>query len=222
MATHRDNVQALTAARQRVIAQAVAARKISADRADDYRRLFDADPRGITRLLTARPEDGGLMAGMNVGGDPFPTPAADYPREWLQGQTGAPSGTVAFDDNTTRLDALTHPGPHAQRRARTPTAPLRLPVPGGTRAGHVRAVSLLANVGRGLLDIEDGFAAPPSAEGLADYADLLRRAQLRNPTSGRPRRSRSAAATSSPTFCASSTSDNRSKTPFSAGLTSGD
>lgn len=37
--------------------------------------------------------------------------------------------------------------------------------------------ALLDRTGRGLLDIEDGFAAPPSAEGLDYCREVLRRAE---------------------------------------------
>jgi hypothetical protein len=116
--SHAEHLKQLTATRDQIVARAVASKKIAADRADDYRRLFDADPRGITRLLTAPAEDGGLVAGINVGGEPFPTPATEYPREWLAGQSGV-SGSVAFEDTTTRIDALTGGVP---RRAPAPAA----------------------------------------------------------------------------------------------------
>lgn len=46
--------------------------------------------------------------------------------------------------------------------------------------------ALLDKVGRGVLDIEDGFALPPSEEGLAYCGDLLRRACERDPEAWSP------------------------------------
>lgn len=46
--------------------------------------------------------------------------------------------------------------------------------------------ALLNEVGRGVLDIEDGFAVPSSEEGLAHSADLLRRARQRDPDGWSP------------------------------------
>ncbi len=84
------------AIRDGIIAMAVKARKIAPDRADDYRRLYDADPRGIFNLLTAPVEEGGLMAGINVGGDPFPEQPTDYPRDWLPETRSG--GVIGFAD----------------------------------------------------------------------------------------------------------------------------
>ena len=47
-------------------------------------------------------------------------------------------------------------------------------------------MKLLDQIGRGLLDVEDGFALPPSEEGLASCADLLRRAHAHDPDAMSP------------------------------------
>lgn len=82
--------------RDAVIARAVNHRKIAPDRAADYKRLYDADPRGIFDLLTAPVEEGGLMAGVAAADNPLPPPPQEYPREWIAGSR--PSGRVAFED----------------------------------------------------------------------------------------------------------------------------
>jgi hypothetical protein len=47
-------------------------------------------------------------------------------------------------------------------------------------------MKLLERVGRGLMDIEDGFALPPSAEGLEYGANLLRRVLEQDPDAWSP------------------------------------
>lgn len=47
-------------------------------------------------------------------------------------------------------------------------------------------MALLDAVGRGLSDIEEGFEAPPSPEGLSYCADLLRRAREHDPDEWSP------------------------------------
>ena len=96
MASHTENVAAY---RDVLIGNAVAARKIAPDRADDYRRMFSADPRGVAHLLTAPPEEGGLMAGI---AGPLPQHEDSYPRHWLAGSR--PSGAVAFEDAQTAAE----------------------------------------------------------------------------------------------------------------------
>ena len=87
--------------RDRLIAKAVADRKISADRADDYRRMYNASPETIERLLTAPVAEGGLVAGINLGGNAFPELPSDYPAEWLPELHGGKPlhGSVAFEDS---------------------------------------------------------------------------------------------------------------------------
>src|SRR5438067_1161812 len=50
--------------RETAIAAAIRDGKIDGARADEYRRMWDANPGIIRRLLTARVEDGGLMPGL--------------------------------------------------------------------------------------------------------------------------------------------------------------
>lgn len=72
--------------RDNLIAAAVRERKIAADREADYRRMWNADPAVIRRLLTARVADGGLAAGQVVAGSSPPAAPAEpdgYPREWF-------------------------------------------------------------------------------------------------------------------------------------------
>lgn len=116
MSTHTENVSAY---RDALIANAVKARKIAADRADDYRKMFDASPGSIAHLLTAPVKDGGLMAGINVGGDPFPKEPTEYPKHWIQAGS-SPTGSVIFEDQAAAMDGL----------SMTPPAPS--PAPGGT------------------------------------------------------------------------------------------
>jgi len=113
---HAKNVHAY---RDMLIGNAVRARKIAADRADDYKRLFDADPRSITHLLTAPVERGGLMAGVafDRNGQPAPPPPDDYPAEWLPETQGRSlHGSVAFEDATTATEAVSATPP-ARREA---------------------------------------------------------------------------------------------------------
>jgi hypothetical protein len=93
VSTHAENVAAY---RDLLIANAVKARKIAPDRADDYRRLFDADPHGVKRLLTAPVEEGGLMAGVAAVENPLPPVPTDYPREWIGERR--PGGNIAIED----------------------------------------------------------------------------------------------------------------------------
>lgn len=104
MTAHEEHVRQFLALRDGVVAAAVKAKKISAERADDYRKLWDASPQDVFRLLTAKVEDGGLMAGVNLGGEPFPEAPTSYPREWLA--EGQPTGAVAFEDQQARVDAV--------------------------------------------------------------------------------------------------------------------
>jgi hypothetical protein len=95
--------------RELLIGEAVAARKIAADRAGDYRRMYDAMPAEVEHLLTAPVESGGLMAGMIAPPTPAPfTPNAagptDYPQNWVP-EVG--SGRVTFEDQGTRAEAIT-------------------------------------------------------------------------------------------------------------------
>lgn len=108
--------------RDRLIAKAVADRKISADRADDYKRLYNANPQIIGRLLTAPVAEGGLVAGMNVGGEPFPELPTDYPTDWLPDvhQAKPLHGQVAYEDHATRLDSASQGVPP---RRHTPPPP---------------------------------------------------------------------------------------------------
>lgn len=104
--------------RDRLIAQAVADRKINADRAEDYKRMYNASPESIERLLTAPVAEGGLVAGINLGGDPFPELPTDYPVEWLpEVHGGRPlHGGVAFEDHAAAVDSAsgaTPPRRHA-------------------------------------------------------------------------------------------------------------
>ena len=101
------------AIRDGIIARAVKARKIAPDRAGDYQRLYDADPRGIFNLLTAPVEEGGLMAGINIGGDPFPEQPTDYPAEWLGDSLDRGRGNIGFSDG----------GVHAAPAPATPATP---------------------------------------------------------------------------------------------------
>ena len=91
--------------RDRLIAKAVADRKISADRAEDYRRMYNASPETIERLLTAPVAEGGLVAGINLGGSAFPELPTDYPSEWLPEVQGKPlHGKIAFEDSAAAVD----------------------------------------------------------------------------------------------------------------------
>jgi hypothetical protein len=67
-----------------VIAAAVRARKIVADQADNYRRMYDADPAAIRRLLTAPVAQGGLAAGIVPAATSIPIlPEEEYAAEWV-------------------------------------------------------------------------------------------------------------------------------------------
>lgn len=77
-----------TPSRDQIIASAIRAGKIAADRRDEYRRMYDADPKAIRNLLTASVEQGGLMPGIVLAAD-------DYPAEWLGKPTGG--GTITGD-----------------------------------------------------------------------------------------------------------------------------
>lgn len=114
-------------ARDGLIAHAVQTRKIAPDRADDYRRLYDADPRGIHHLLTAPVEQGGLMAGNAAAVAPFEAQPDEYPTEWLAGQPGR--GSVAFEDHSVKVEAITATG--VPRAGTVPAAPSVPGSPGG-------------------------------------------------------------------------------------------
>lgn len=120
MTSHAKNV---TAYRDLLIGNAVKARKIAPDRAEDYRRLFDADPNGITHLLTAPVREGGLMAGNAAAVAPYaPGEQPDeYPREWIEQRR--PSGAVAFEDHGTAADAMSGAMPAPRATPGVPAAP---------------------------------------------------------------------------------------------------
>lgn len=105
MSTHSENVRQLYALRDKIIAGAVAARKIAPERSEDYRRMFDAAPVEVTQLLSAPVAAGGLMAGMNLGGEAFPTADNDYPREWLDAADGG-HGSVMYEDDAAKIEAI--------------------------------------------------------------------------------------------------------------------
>ena len=114
--------------RDRLIAKAVADRKISADRADDYRRMYNASPETIERLLTAPVAEGGLVAGINLGGNPFPELPTAYPAEWLpEVHQGRPlHGSIDYDDVAAAIDGASQalPAPrHGAARHAPPTPP---------------------------------------------------------------------------------------------------
>ena len=110
--------------RDRLIAKAVADRKIAADRAEDYKRMYNASPEIIGRLLTAPVAEGGLMAGINVGGDPFPEQPTSYPAEWLPEVQGRRlRGNVAYEDHAAAVDAAAGAQPRGSRRSASPAAP---------------------------------------------------------------------------------------------------
>lgn len=91
--------------RDGLIANAVETRKIAPDRAEDFKRMYDTDPKGITHLLSAPVEHGGLMAGNAAVHNPLPPPPPDgYPAEWLG--SGSPSGQVTFEDGGTAPQAV--------------------------------------------------------------------------------------------------------------------
>jgi len=92
--SHADNLKQYAAIRDRVISAAVRDKKITADSADAYRRMYDANAQGVTQLLTAPVERGGLMAGV---ASPAPSPVDAYPAEWVPelGRPAAPSPVAA-------------------------------------------------------------------------------------------------------------------------------
>lgn len=110
--------------RDRLIAKAVADRKISADRAEDYKRMYNASPEIIGRLLTAPVAEGGLVAGINVGGDPFPEgQSTDYPTDWLPEVQGKRlHGGVAFEDNAAAVDSAAGATPPRRHASASPPA----------------------------------------------------------------------------------------------------
>jgi hypothetical protein len=124
---HEENVAAY---RDLLIANAVKARKIAAARASDYRRLFDASPQAISHLLTAPVEQGGLMAGINMGGEPFPSEPTEYPRQWIAGSRERPS--VMFEDFGAALDGISHAPPASDPR---PGGGFDVPPAGGAIPG---------------------------------------------------------------------------------------
>lgn len=102
--SNTQHAQHVAAYRDLLIDKAVSARKISAERASEFRSMFDRSPLAVANLLTAPVDKGGLMAGINMGGKAFAaSEEAEYPAEWL-GQP-APRGTVAYEDPTARVDA---------------------------------------------------------------------------------------------------------------------
>ena len=97
MSTHAENVkQYRQLQRDTLIASAVQTRKIAPDRAEDYKRMWDADPKGIHHLLTAPVAQGGLLAGNAAAFNPLPPVEAAYPAEWLP--ETRPRGQVNFED----------------------------------------------------------------------------------------------------------------------------
>lgn len=109
-----------TTKREVLIGQAVQHRKIAAERASDYRKMYDAMPEQVEHLLTAPVEQGGLMAGIVPGPTPLRfapnlpasagvAPAADgptdYPAAWA---TPSGTGSIMFEDNSAKLEALTN------------------------------------------------------------------------------------------------------------------
>ncbi len=117
--------------RDAVIAAAVKTRKIAPDREDAYKKLYDADPKGIHHLLTAPVERGGLMAGNAASVAPFDTQPDEYPEGWLPELRGKQvHGQVAFEDGRAATDA--HAG------ALPPRRPATAPRPGGSgNAGRI-------------------------------------------------------------------------------------
>lgn len=111
--------------RDRLIAKAVADRKISADRADDYRRMYNASPETIERLLTAPVAEGGLVAGINLGGNAFPELPTDYPADWLpEVHQGKPlHGSIDYEDAAAAIDGASHALPPQRHAAATPAPP---------------------------------------------------------------------------------------------------
>lgn len=69
-----------TADRDTTINAAAKAGKIRGADADHYRRMWDADPNSIRRLLTGRVEEGGLMPGLVRVED---GPPDGYDESWL-------------------------------------------------------------------------------------------------------------------------------------------
>ena len=70
--------------RDNILDDAMRAGKIAAANRDEYRRMYDADPVAIRRLLTARVEEGGLMPGLvGPGEDPASAAPGGYDESWL-------------------------------------------------------------------------------------------------------------------------------------------
>jgi hypothetical protein len=84
--------------RDQLIATAVRSRKIAPAGADEFRRRYDADPQGVTHLLTAPVMEGGLMAGVAAAVAPFDDDPTEYPRDWLGDREA--SGAVQFEGDT--------------------------------------------------------------------------------------------------------------------------
>ena len=79
----RRNQNQRTPDRESVIAAAIGAGKIEAGRADEYRRMYDANPAIIRNLLTANVEDGGLMPGLVQAEEMNADAASAYDQSWL-------------------------------------------------------------------------------------------------------------------------------------------
>ncbi len=103
------------AMREGLIARAVRLRQIAPDRADAYKRLYDADPNGITHLLTAPVDEGGLMAGNAAPLNPLPPQDDSYPRHWVAGSH--PTGTVTFEDTQSRTAGVGAALPPREKRS---------------------------------------------------------------------------------------------------------
>ena len=117
--------------RDAVIAAAVNTRKIAPDRADAYKKLYDADSRGIHHLLTAKVEEGGLMAGNAAPVAPFDPVPDQYPEGWLPELQGKQvHGQVAFEDATAATDG--HAG----------ALPPQRPAPGPGGSGNAGRITI--------------------------------------------------------------------------------
>jgi hypothetical protein len=71
--------------REQVLAQAIRERRISASQADEYRRIYDAQPLVMKHLLTASHAEGGLMPGLVAYEDHYDA-GSDYDESWLTPQ----------------------------------------------------------------------------------------------------------------------------------------
>lgn len=75
--------------RDQIINRAIHDQRISASQADEYRRLYDAQPAVIRRLLTAKGGEGGLMPGLASDSDALD---GDYDPTWLTARERAALG----------------------------------------------------------------------------------------------------------------------------------